>query len=317
MRPRLPLPVFIALAAGCLDRPPAAPPAPSNPDTPTEPQFARAFNPLRDSIQSPVRIALTPAGNLLVSDSRRQMILDIDAGTLQPRRAMDVRGTPVAVAMSGSRILVGNATSKQVEVYNARGQFWYAFAQPVAYPTDIAVDGQLVFVVDAGAKDIKVFGTDGGLQRVISGPGAGLDAQLHVPTGITLDHERQEVLVSDYPDPATGGSAAVRIFDYQGTLLRVVSPGRCGSLGCSGGFSRPQGIAVDSRGRIYVVDALLAAVLVFNRDTLTLVKTLGGRDVGPAMLRVPLDVVIGKNGDLFVTSNRTGSVEVFRGGVVP
>ncbi len=319
MRRRLLLPALIALVVGCLDRPPVAPPAPSDPDAPTEPRFGRAFDPRSDSLRSPVRIALTPAGNLLVSDSRLHMILDIDGGTLQPRSTMPVDGTPLAVAISGGRIFVGNATSRQVEVYNATGRFWYAFAPPVAYPTDIAVDGRLglVFVVDAEAKDIKVFSTTGELRRVISGPAAAPDAQLHVPTGITLDPERQEVLVSDYPDPATGGSATVRIFDYQGTLLQVLSPGRCGSLGCSAGFSRPQGIAVDDRGRIYVTDALLAAVLVFNRDTLALVKTLGGRNVGPPVLRVPLDVVIGKNGDVFVTSNRTAAVEVFRRGTLP
>ncbi len=277
------------------------------------PRFAKHLD-LFSGFQSPVRLALTPRGGLLVSDSRLEAVVTVDPATLQPDRVMEVRGKPLAVGMLGGRIFVGNATTQRIEVYNAKGKFWYAFALPVAYPTDLAVDTtrDIVFVVDAGARDVKVFDFKGGLLRVFPDPAA----HLNMPTGIAVDPEQQEVFVSDYPDPATGGNAAVRIFNYQGTLLKVLSPGTCGFMGCSGGFSRPQGIALDGSGHVYVADAFLAAVLVFDRATLTLVQTLGGRDAGLPRLRIPMDVIIGSGADLFVTSNRTGSVEVFRGGAV-
>lgn len=265
--------------------------------------------------QSPVRVALTPRGDLMVSDSRLHLIATVDPTTLQPSGALEVRGMPLGIGMLGGRVFVGNATTQRIEVYNQRGRFWYAFGTPVAYPADLAIDTtrNLVFVVDAIQRDVKVFDLKGTLQRVIAGPGVDAAAQLHLPTGIAVDPERQEVLVSDYPDPATGGDAAVRIFDYQGALVQILSPGRCGSIGCTGGFSRPQGLSV-YQGRIYLADAFLAQVLVFDRATLALVKTLGGRNGGPPQLRIPMDLVIGPGADLFVTSNRTGSVEVFRGG---
>lgn len=280
--------------------------------------FGKGLTPL-GALQSPVRIALTPRGGLLVSDSRLDLVVTVDPTTLRPTGAMSVRGKPLAVGMQGARIFVGNAATQRIEVYNHKGQFWYAFGAPVAYPTDLAIDTtrNLVFVVDALEREVKVFDFKGTLQQVIAGPGADVAAQLHVPTGIAVDPERQEVLVSDYPDPATGGNAAVRIYGYQGSLLQVLSPGRCGSMGCTGGFSRPQGIALDAQGRIYLADAFLAQVLVFDRATLTLVKTLGGRDAGPPQLRIPMDLLVGSGGDLFVTSNRTGSVEVFPGGATP
>lgn len=282
------------------------------------PRFTKHLDPF-SGFQSPVRLALTPSGGLLVSDSRLAAIVTVDPATLQPDRAMEVRGKPLAVGMLGARIFVGNATTQRIEVYNAKGRFWYAFAFPVRYPTDMAVDTtrNIVFVVDADAHDVKVFDFKGGLLRVFPDPTADPAAHLNMPTGIAVDPELQEVFVSDYPDPTTGGNAAVRIFDYQGTLLKVLSPGKCGSIGCSGGFSRPQGIALDGDDRMYVVDAFLAAVLVFDRATLTLVQTLGGRDAGPPQLRIPLDVVIGVGGDLFATSNRTATVEVFRSGAAP
>ncbi len=283
------------------------------------PQFARTIDLLSGGFQSPIRVALTPRGDLLVSDSRLHLIATVDPTTREPGRAMEVRGMPLAVGMLGGRIFVGNATTQRVEVYNHRGQFWYAFGASVAYPTDLAIDTtrNLVFVVDALARDVKVFDFKGGLQRIISGPGSDPAALLHIPTGIAVDPVRQEILVSDYPDPAVGGSAAVRIYAYDGSLVQVLSPGGCGFMGCTGGFSRPQGIALDGRGRIYLADAFLAQVLVFDRATLRLVKTLGGRDAGPPQLRIPMDLVVGPGGGVFVTSNRTGSVEAFRGGAVP
>lgn len=281
------------------------------------PFFSKSFLAPGGGFQSPVRLALAPGGGLLVSDSRSGAIVGVDRASARPTTAMEVRGSPLAVGMLAPRIFVGNATTRRVEVYNTKGKYWYAFGTPVAYPTDLAVDStrRLVFVVDAVQRDVKVFDVHGVLQRVMPSGGAAA-GQLHVPTGIALDVERREVLVSDYPDPAVGGSAAVRIYDYEGRLLDVLSPGKCGFLGCTGGFSRPQGVAVDN-GRIYLADALLAQVLVFDRGTLALVKTLGGRDAGPPQLRIPLDVAVGPGGDVFVTSNRTGSVEVFRNGALP
>ena len=86
--------------------------------------------------------------------------------------------------------------------------------------------------------------------------------------------------------------------------------GVCGWFGgCSGGFSRPQGIAFDENDRIYVVDAFQALIFVYDRATLAPVATLGGPGAG---LRVPMDLVI-DGGDIFVTSTRTASVEALRG----
>jgi DNA-binding beta-propeller fold protein YncE len=185
----------------------------------------------------------------------------------------------------------------------------------VLKPTDLAVDERerLVFVLDAGAMDVKVFTYQGRLQQVFSGPGAGPGLLLN-PTGIAVDPLRGEILVSEFGD-SDGGDAAIEIFDYAGNAVDQISgAGRCGFFGCSGGFSRPQGVAVDAAGQIYLADMLLAQVLIFDRATKKIVNTLGGRDAGPPELRVPLDVALGAGGDVFVTSNRTGSVEVFRSG---
>ncbi len=265
---------------------------------------------------TPTRMAITPKGHLFVTDPRAGVVVAFDPTTLQPSGMLHVGGKPVAIGLAGSRILVGDARRQTVEVYNPKGRFQYSFGGPgaVQYPTDLAVDmeAELVFVVDAGAKNVKVFSLHGVLQYTISGPGADV-SQLQRPTGIIIDEGQQEVLISDAGQH--GDHAAIKIFGYDGTFLDEISgEGSCGMLGCSGGFSTPKGLALDGQGRIYLADVLQAQILVYDRDSGQLVETLGGRNAGPPMLRVPFDVVIGKNPDVFVTSQRTGTVEVFRNG---
>ena len=78
-------------------------------------------------------------------------------------------------------------------------------------------------------------------------------------------------------------------------------------------FSRPQGLAVDGKGRIYVVDALSAEVLVLDRETGATLNTIGTFGSNPGQLLLPLDIVVGQTGDVLVTSYRTGKIERFTG----
>lgn len=261
-------------------------------------------------MESPVRASGTTEGRLLVTDARLRMVLRVDPVSLQPDQAMRTSGEPGAVALLGQRIFVGNAARQTVDVYDAQGggsagNFGNG---AVGYPTDIAVDAsrRLVFVVDGQGQSVKVFTTHGTLVQVIGGPGAGGN-QLLVPIGIAVDTARQQILVSDYGAPPST-KASVKIFAYDGSVVDVISgAGRCGMLGCSGGFSRPQGVALSRLDKVFVVDALLGQVLVFDRGTKTLERSIGS----PSVLYVPSDVVIDANDDVFVVSNGTMSIVRF------
>jgi DNA-binding beta-propeller fold protein YncE len=266
-----------------------------------------------------MRLDVTPMGRLLVSDPSNRSVVIVDPATLEPGPGFRVRGQPLAVALAGGWIFVGNASERTVVVYDAeRGRLHHSFGiDAVEYPTDLDIDSELelVFVVDGGAREVRVFDYLGVSRGRISGPGAS-EERLQAPTGIAIDPTRREVYVSDYGIP--GGEAAVKIFDYEGNFVgRISGDGNCGMSGCSGGFSRPQGMDADGQGRIYLADALLAQVLVIDRATLQVVETLGGRASGIAGLRLPLDVAIGNDGNLFVTSNRSRTVEVFLNGATP
>ena len=88
---------------------------------------------------------------------------------------------------------------------------------------------------------------------------------------------------------------------------------------CNYKFSRPQGLAVNEQGHVYVVDSVRGQVLVFDRDTQQGVTIIGSLGPGPGQLQLPLDIIIdGASKDLHVTSNRNRRIEVFNGmGMLP
>ncbi len=279
-----------------------------------------AAAPSAQTLRSPVRIAQAPGGDLFVSDYLQQSILLLREGDLAVRRWFRVDGRPVAVAWGRGRIFVGNESTGSVEVRNRAGRWLYDLGHAkglVRQPQDIAIDDGrgLAFVVDGWDKLVKVFDINGRLLFTMPGASAG-DDRLRSPTGIAIDATREEILVSDFGDPGAGIPARVEILDYRGAHLGQIS-GASGQRGYE--FSRPQGLAVDEIGHVFVVDAMLGQVLVFDRTTGAGLKRLGTFGAGPGQLMLPLDLVIaGASKDVYVTSNRTAKVEVFRqGGLVP
>ena len=270
------------------------------------------------SLGSPNRLALMPSGHLLVSDHRLKGVAVWNPHREEVVRVIRIPGRAIGVAMGWNRIFVGSENTQSVDVYNPGGKLQYVLGGEdgqVTRPSDIALDIErgLVFVSDSANARVVVYDSLGPLLRTLPAPGE--PVRLAQPTGLAVDPVRQEVIVSDY-GKAGGFSmrAHVRIYDYNGYLRGTISGS---SVAPEFRFSRPQGIAVNGQGLIYVVDSLSGRVLVFDRETLQGVGILGELGTGPGQLTLPLDAVIGgKNGDLYVSSNRAGRVEVFSGGGV-
>ena len=264
-----------------------------------------------DRMVSPLRVDRTPWGWLLLTDSQLRMVLRVDPVSLQPIQGIETNGKPLGVAGMGGAIYVGDVSNRTVAVYGADGGNFRKTFGPgaVEYPADMAADPaqSLLFVLDGKRREVRVFDASGSLVRTISGPGTLAD-QLTAPTALGLDPARQWVMVSDYGQD--GGYASLKIFGYDGTLVRAISgQGKCGMLGCSGGFSRPQGASVDAAGRLYMPDALLAQVFVFDPATWAITSVLGGNGA----FSVPTDVTVDAAGDLFVVCNWSGEMKVLRG----
>jgi DNA-binding beta-propeller fold protein YncE len=231
------------------------------------------------------RLALTAEGDVLVSDYRNQRVLVLDGNDLeQVKDVIAIAGRPLGLAWNGDRLYVGNDTTGNIEVYRKDQQGkWKA-------------QGRLT-----------------SLLYTIEAPGI-----LLAPIGIALDRFAGLVLVSDLGDPSGFFSprvpASVKIFDYDGDYLDTIS----GSAQTGFQFSRPQGLAVDDEGNIYLADSFLGQVLVFDGNSLTGQTVLGSKGTGPGQLLHPLDVEIDPvTLDVLITSRMTERVVVFPGGAAP
>lgn len=260
------------------------------------------------SLTSPARIA---AGGSLISvtDYQAQSVFIFNKSGMQIMYSFPVAGTPLAVGKAGDLLYVGNETNGSVEVYDLFGNWQFDLGGAkglIQQPRDLAIDAGAgrVFVVDGASRSVKVYSLDGTAQSAI------VDAARIVnPTAVALDTTNQLVFISDYGNvnAAFGNPARIHVYTYSATYVR-------GITGSSGGFSRPQGLAYDN-GHLFLVDAVLGQVLVFNSTTGTKLTTLGSFGTDAGQLQLPLDIVVDPpTKDVYVTNNRAARVEVFAGG---
>ena len=282
-------------------------------------------------LESPMRIAEGPPGQMLVSDSRQDKVFAIDQKRLAPVWSFAVPGTPMAVAFAANLVFIGNASTQNVEVYRLKGtqkgsgktlEFLFNLGlTPIGVPgnirtpsdIDLDKDAQLAFVLDSGERKVKVFDFAG---NIVSAFPALSDPPLLSPTAIAVDTLRQEVLVSDYGDPngsffsTANVPARIMIYTYSGMFLAKIDGGVDTA---DYQFGRPQGLATDNAGHIFMAESLLGQIYVFDRSNGSVVKKLGGFGDGPGELQLPLDLFIDKHSqDMFVTNNMLRRIEIFR-----
>jgi len=310
--------VLASLLTGCFGNSNDAPGGSSGnaqPSSTPEP-LAPTFPGLGGVIMAPLRIDATESGWLLVTDPKRKSVHRVDPKTLRSVQSLHIEGTPLAVGMLAGKILVGVKEAHSIEMFSHTGTPIGSLSEPgvVDYPGDLAIEGTagLVFVLDGTVRDVKIFKlADRSLVGTI---GTGL---LQSPSGLAVDPSRQEILVSDYGSSLE--KASLKIISYApettGELVATMTAGSCGFFGCTGGFSRPRGLAVRD-SRIFLSDALLGQVLIFDRATLLKVGELGPPDPALRVLRLPSDVSINAAGDVYVTSTLAKSIVVFPGGAL-
>jgi sugar lactone lactonase YvrE len=79
----------------------------------------------------------------------------------------------------------------------------------------------------------------------------------------------------------------------------------------AGDFARPKGIATDSQGHIYVVDALFHAIQIFNTGG-ELLLTIGGLGQEQGQFWIPNGVFITKSDLILVADTYNKRIQVFR-----
>lgn len=281
--------ILLLLLAGCEVSDPTAPqpqPPQSQPDT-------------------PVRISWAAGPQLLVSDYQKQSIQFRDSQTLALQRSLAIDGHPLAVGYASGKIFVGNETTQCVEVYDSTSgvKLYTLGAGPgsIPVPNDLAIDeaSGRVFVADSSNRKVAVFSMDGPLLFTITDP------LLIQPTSVVLDAAGEHLYVGNLgseglPPQSYGGN--VLVFTVAGQFERSIA----------GDFTHPKGLTVDAAGHLYLVDAILGQVLVFDTLTGLEISRLGVEPLYGGPHKMPFDAVYdGGRQRILVTDYLLGKIVAY------
>jgi DNA-binding beta-propeller fold protein YncE len=210
---------------------------------------------------------------------------------------------PIRIVVDANgRLLVLGEDRSRIRLLDARGEYLSDLALPSvpakavfgALATDTAGNlyvgenesGQ-VLVYDASLNLRLRLGTHG------DGPG-----EFQSIAGIASD--------KDFIYVADSQVTAVQVFDRKGDFVRGWGKHDMGVQN----FSLPSGIAVDSKGRVVVVDALRHEIKVFDRDG-NFIDRFGGLGSRLGQVAFPADVAIDAEDRIYVADKGNSRVQVF------
>lgn len=263
---------------------------------------------LSEGLDSPARIAVT-AAEILVVDPRPGVIRRFDASG-GPLGVWFESGGPVGVAVHPDGRIFVSRRDATVAVYDSTFTFQQFLGSGVVafvQPTDLAVDPDsgLVYVVDSGADRVYAFDAAGALALMFGTRGSGF-GQFKYPSAIALDAINHRILVADQDN------FRVQVFDTAGVFrfsfgyrIKYLPDGTS-----EGWFARTAGLAVDAAGRIYVTDAVMGTMRVFDPRGAELGK-LVGYGAAPGNLQTPCDVALDATGRVLIANSNVGAVEIY------
>jgi len=235
-----------------------------------------------DPIIKPTGIAVHK-NKIYVCDGGRSTVFSLDLVNktyekLKGNFGRGALGKPLNLAFDDDdNLYVADAVRGDVAVYNAEGQFKMSIGREQALnPTNVAVDGDFVYVLDTRKHALRVFNRHTGEFSHAIGEGDDMgEHRLYYPFGLSIDKE-------GFIYVANIGSAKLTKFDRDGHVLH--SFGKMGSN--YGHFSRPRGIAIDDNFFTYVVDAAHENVQMFNEQGRLLMFFGDGKTQSPAGIAI-------------------------------
>jgi len=265
-----------------------------------------------------------------------------DAVVGEPEYRSLVRPYGVAEDSRG-RVIVTDPGSYGVHIFDFAQQKYKFLSHDTGEdamraPQGVAVDRQdNIYVTDAEAGEIFVFGADGKFQRAI-GALKGGEGMFKRPTGIAVDSEAQRIYVSDtWRDQ-------IFVLDMQGSVLKKIGKVGHGDGEFSfptelrfagddlavvdamnfriqvfdrngtfryrfGDMYRPKGLGIDAEGHFYVADAFENLVQVFDREGHLLYYF--GEAAGVGDFKLPGGLSVDGSGRILLVDSYHRRVDVF------
>ena len=224
---------------------------------------------------SKIYVSDTPFAQMSAIDVKQKTYALIKQDALQ---------TPINIAFDQEGdIYVADTGRKAVLQFTSEGTLQRILAREITKPTDVAIYGDEIYVVDYSGSEVKVLDKkSGNLIRSIGRDGKP-DETLSLPTNLALD-KNGFIYVTNL------GHNRIIKMDRTGKVMKVF--GETGDR--PGQFARPKGIAVDDNGLIYVVDAGHQVVQIFNQDA-QLLMFFGERGSKAGTLNLPADIAVSRD----------------------
>ena len=298
------------------------------------------------TLNLPASVAVDTAGNVYIADSANHRIRlispdghittvagageagdDGDGG--QARDARLRRPLGVAASADGT-LFVADTYNHRIRMVTAAGVITTVAgtgmsgfsgdggpgaAAMLAYPTGIAVaDGGALYIADTGNHRVRKLEADGTITTVAGTGAAGFNgdggpatlARLNSPRGVAVAADGTLFIVDRE-------NRRIRMVDAHGTITTVAGAGGSGFSGDRGQATlatlrAPYGIAVDSRGNLYIADTLNHRVRkVTPGGSITTVAGSNrfgfggdGWPAGQAALHYPLGIAVDIAGNLYI-----------------
>lgn len=261
-------------------------------------------------VNHPTRLAATAGGGVYVTDQVASQVVEFNAAGAEVARFTISQG-PVGIATGpGGQIYVSRMDGT-VGIYDAAFTVTGTFnPAPMTFgqPNGLAVHPTTgeVYVADTGSNMIMVFDAAGVLQRAWGVEGS-LLGQVMSPAALALDPAMGRVLVADTDNFRIQG------YNTSGMLFRVFGY-KTLYVGSSqlAWLARSNSIAVDACSNIYVADALMGTVRVFNSSGIEINYTtpLISIPATQAQASTFTDMIIA-GGKLYLSNNGAAQVRVY------
>jgi len=308
----------VALGSACVSGPATAPRPGSSalewPPGDPRVRFERAFRTKQDlgrsaffrrlAGQGPEALFQRPFGvawegdDLLVTDPGAGVVLKLTEKGKVVRSRPGVMLGPMGVAACRMGIVVSDSRGGGVGLFDERLRLIRWLAEDLDRPTGVTCSANGVAVVETGAHRIVVLGDDGG-RRVIGERGTG-PAEFNFPAAITADGAT--IWVGDTLNFRVQG------IDVSTGQSKVIF----GGLGDSPGETpRIKGLAVDTQGHLWVSDAHLDLLSLFDRQGVFLTE-IGGRGDAKGEFSFPAGISAHPDGRVAVVDSLNRRIQVFR-----
>jgi len=207
---------------------------------------------------------------------------------------------PAGIALDGEGCLyVADSLNHRVQKITPSGDVYgLGGADLLLNPQGVAVDGsRFIYILEQGADRLRKFSHTGFLVFTLGGPETRV-RRFASPTAICLDQYHQLYIAEAERDRITCYSAAGHWqTNYEG---RTYEPG----------FRRPQGVAVDLHGNVYVSDTMNHRI-VRLRPNGELDAVIGRPGPGPGELAEPRGLATASDGGVWVADCGNDRVQKF------